>query len=185
MMIELVQKSEKYINQGHFGVEGKPETLTRQFLIEPLLRLLGWSDDPAGRFYYVREFRGGMDRKWEDYVLLSEDRPLVFVETKPLFDEKLLSTRNVNELLNYMKEFNRKNRNGHRLDWGLLTNFREIHIFYVSRNKPFFSCDYNNYVEKINLLKELISVDGIARAHARILFLPLFTRTTFSFQDIS
>ena len=160
-LLELVEKCERYIRRGHFDIEGKPETLTRQFLFEPFLKMLGWSDDPLDQFYYVREFSGGMDRKWEDYVLLKEDRPLVFVETKPLFDDKLLSTRNVNELLNYMKEFNRKNRSGHRVDWGLLTNFKESHFFYVSRNKPFFSCKYAEYVKNIAVLKELISVDGI------------------------
>lgn len=158
---ELVEKCKRYLEQGYFGIEGKPETLTRQFLFEPFLKTLGWSDDPADQFYYVREFSGGMERKWEDYVLLKGDRPLVFVETKPLFDDKLLSTRNVNELLNYMKEFNRKNRSGHRVDWGVLTNFKEIHFFYVSGNKPFFTCKCPDYMENTGTLKELISVEGV------------------------
>ena len=160
-LLDLVEKSERYLKQRHFDIEGKPETLTRQFLFEPFLKTFGWSDDPADQFYYVREFSGGMGRKWEDYVLLKEDRPLVFVETKPLFDDRLLSTNNINELLNYMKEFNRKNRSGHRVDWGVLTNFNEIHFFYVSHNKPFFSCKYSEYQENIIVLKELFSVDGI------------------------
>ncbi len=158
---ELVEESKKFLEEGHFFVSGKPETLTRQFLLEPFLDILGWSTEPTVTYYYVREFSGGMDRKWEDYVLLQEDRPLVFLETKPLFDRKLLSTQNVNELLNYMKEFNRKNRNGHRVDWGVLTNFKEIHVFYVSDKKPFFSCVFTDYVEKFGVLKELLSVEGI------------------------
>ena len=160
---ELVEKGERYLQQGGFDIEGKPETLTRQFLFEPFLKTLGWSSDPTDQFYYVREFSGGMDRKWEDYVLLKRDRPLVFVETKPLFDERLLSKQNINELLNYMKEFNRKNRGGHRVDWGVLTNFKEIYFFYVSSNKPFFSCKFSDYVEKSGFLKELISVEGIKK----------------------
>ena len=158
---ELVEKCDTYLQQGRFDIEGKPETLTRQFLFEPFLKILGWSDDPADRFYYVREFSGGMNRKWEDYVLLREDRPMVFIETKPLFDDRLLSTQNINELLNYMKEFNRKNRNGYRVDWGVLTNFKELHLFYVSDKKPFFSSNFSDFLARINVLKELISVDGI------------------------
>jgi len=157
----LVEKCDTYLQQGRFDIEGKPETLTGQFLFEPFLKILGWSDDPADRFYYVREFSGGMNRKWEDYVLLREDRPMVFIETKPLFDDRLLSTQNINELLNYMKEFNRKNRNGYRVDWGVLTNFKELHLFYVSDKKPFFSSNFSDFLARINVLKELISVDGI------------------------
>lgn len=160
-LTELIEKAERYFQQCHFNVEGKPETLTRQFLFEPFLKMLGWSDDPADQFYYVREFSGGMNRKWEDYVILREDRPLIFVETKSLFDDKLLSKRNVNELLDYMKEFNRKNRSGHRIDWGVLTNFKETHLFYVSHNKPFFSSKCSEYAKEIVVLRELISVDGI------------------------
>jgi hypothetical protein len=158
---ELIEKCKKYLEQGHLLIEGKPETLTRQFLVEPLLEILGWSTDPAVAYYYVREFSGGMDRKWEDYVLLRENRPLAFMETKPLFDDKLLSPKNVNELLNYMKEFNRKNRGGHRVDWGILTNFKELHVFYVSGKEPFFSCVFTAYMEKVAALKELLSVDGM------------------------
>ena len=160
-MPELIERCRQYIKQGHLLVEGKPETLTRQFLIEPLLDIFGWSADPAVAHHYVREFSGGMERKWEDYVLLKEDRPLVFVETKHLFDDKLLSTKNVNELLNYMKEFNRKNRSGHRVDWGVLTNFKELHIFYVSGKEPFFSCVFTDYIGKAQVLRELLSVEGI------------------------
>jgi hypothetical protein len=35
VLSSLVEKSERYLKQGHFDIEGKPETLTRQFLFEP------------------------------------------------------------------------------------------------------------------------------------------------------
>jgi hypothetical protein len=158
---ELIEKCKQYLQQGNFLFQGKPETSTRQFLIEPLLELLGWSSDSIPQFHYVREFSGGISRKWEDYVLLKEDRPLFFLETKQLFEVTLLSTNNVNELLNYMKEYNRKNRSGYRIDWGILTDFKDLHLFYVSENKPFFSISFTEYLEKKEILNDLLSVEGV------------------------
>jgi type I restriction-modification system DNA methylase subunit len=157
----LTEKCKQYLYQKNFSYQGKPETLTRQFLIEPFLEILEWSPNPTNAFHYVREFSGGMNKKWEDYVLLKDDRPLFFLETKPLFEDKLLSNRNVNELLNYMKEYNRRNRSGHRIDWGILTDFKELHIFYVSDAKPFFSITFIDYLSKNLVLTELLSVKGV------------------------
>lgn len=160
-LVQLIDKCKQYLQQNNFLFQGKPETLTRQFLIEPFLGILGWSPDPTTTFHYVREFSGGMTKKWEDYVLLKEDRPIFFLETKQLFEDKLLSTKNINELLNYMKEYNRRNRNGHRIDWGILTDFKSLHLFYVSDAKPFFSIPFMDYVDKNLILTDLLSVNGI------------------------
>jgi len=146
---------------GCFPVAGKPEALTKQYLIEPLLRLLGWSDDPSQEFHYAPEFSGGMDKKWEDLVLLQDHMPLIFVETKGLFEKELLTDRNVNELLNYMKEYNRKNKDRYRIDWGVLTNFRELYIFYVSDSEPFYSLSFRQYLSEVTTLEQLLSVEDI------------------------
>jgi hypothetical protein len=159
----LVDKCTNYLRSGHFPDAGKPETLTKQYLVEPLLRLLGWSEDPSQEFHYVSEFSGGMAKKWEDIVLMQQDMPMIFVETKELFEKKLLTDSNISELLNYLKEYNRKNKNRYRVDWGVLTNFKEIHFFYVSDTEPFCSLLFNDYMREVGRVVQLLSVDEIKR----------------------
>jgi len=166
---ELTQKCKVYLDSGRFPVAGKPESLTKQYLVEPMLGLLGWSKNPSDEFHHAPEFSGGMEKKWEDIVLMRRDMPLIFVETKSLLDKKLLSDLNVNELLSYLKEYNRKNKSRYRVDWGVLTNFKELHIFYLSDKEPFYSGSFDEFTAQVTTLEQLLSVEGI-KAHGIDLF---------------
>jgi len=160
---ELVDYAEELLSQGSFTYSGAPEALTRQYLLHPLLSIFDWSDSPRDEFHYISEFKGSMKRKWEDIVLMKTDLPLVFIECKSLLNDDILTTININELLDYMKEYNRTNKDGYRVDWGILTNFKESHIFYVSDSSPFISLSYTDYAEDGSLLKDLLTVEGIKR----------------------
>ena len=85
---QLVSNAKKWLVAGGFPYSGKPETLTRQYLIRPLLEWLGWGDSPSDEFHFVSEFSGEMSRKWEDYVLFQTRRPVVFIECKSRFEKK-------------------------------------------------------------------------------------------------
>jgi len=158
---ELVENAREWLRLGRFPVRGKPEALTRQYLITPLLLWLDWSDMPSQDFHFVSEFGEGMKRLWEDYVLLNSDRPIIFLESKSLFDEDL--SPYVSELLEYMREYNRTSRLGYRVDWGILTNFREIRFYYVSDREPFLVLKIEELIEKQDSLRELLSVEGVKR----------------------
>ena len=160
---ELVDSAREWLANGTFTFEGRPEALTRQYLINPLLSILGWDASPSSEYHFVPEFSGGMSRRWEDMVLMHKDMPIIFVECKNLLTDNILTRYNVNELLNYMKEYNRVNKFGHRIDWGILTNFRKMYFFYVSDKEPFLTFDYETYIDKFDFIKELISTEGIVK----------------------
>lgn len=165
---ELVDNAKKWMDSGQFPLQGRPESLTRQYLISPFLIWLGWSDTPTKQFHFVPEFGEGMDRRWEDYVLLDSDRPIVFIECKSLFDDDL--SRYASDLLWYMREYNRKNKFGYRVDWGVLINFKEIQFYYVSEKTPFYIIKIEEFLEEQDTLRELLSVDGIKREGLEHLF---------------
>ncbi len=71
----LRSRSQKY---GH--LLSKNEAMTRYVLIDPVLRSLGW--DTENPDVVRAEFSPGQGSA--DYALLDNDRPLIFVEAKPL-----------------------------------------------------------------------------------------------------
>ena len=71
------------------------ETRTRQVLIDPMLRTLGWDvGDPNSV-----ELEYGIKRKWADYALMESGRPIAVVEAKspretPLNDDEKMQALN-------------------------------------------------------------------------------------------
>ena len=71
------------------------ETRTRQALIDPMLRALGWDvEDPNSV-----ELEYGIDRKWADYALIGSERPIAVIEAKALGTE--LNNNVKMQVLNY------------------------------------------------------------------------------------
>lgn len=70
----------------HRDYLSRHETRTRQVLIDPLLRELGWdvSDPEAVQLEYAvkLEYRAG--KKWADYTLMFNDKPMSDDESKPV-----------------------------------------------------------------------------------------------------
>ena len=70
------------------------ETRTRQVLIDPMLRTLGWDvGDPNSV-----ELEYGIKRKWADYALMGSGRPIAVIEAKslgtPLNDDEKMQALN-------------------------------------------------------------------------------------------
>ena len=71
------------------------ETRTRQVLIDPMLRTLGWDvGDPNSV-----ELEYGIKRKWADYALMGSGRPIAVIEAKAL--GKSLNDDEKMQALNY------------------------------------------------------------------------------------
>jgi type I restriction-modification system DNA methylase subunit len=143
---------------------GKPEEITKQNLIEPLLEHLSWSKTPDDD-YYEREFRGKVKGvEWKDIVLLTDNEPRIFVETKACSDSGI-HAKYAKELLTYLKDYNADKIESEWVTWGILTNFTET-LFYhwsepISNPTPFYTVGYKELPERFQELKALISPEGI------------------------
>ena len=92
----------------HHSYLSKHETRTRQVLIDPLLRELGWDvSDPAA---VQLEYKVG--KQWADYALMSEGQPVAVIEAKPLGSD--LEDDEMMQVLNYA------NRDG--IDYMIVTD---------------------------------------------------------------
>ena len=84
---DMIETHRSYLS-GH-------ETRTRQVLIDPLLRELGWDvSDPAA---VQLEYRVG--KQWADYALMSKGQPIAVIEAKPLGND--LEDDEMMQVLNY------------------------------------------------------------------------------------
>jgi hypothetical protein len=61
----------------------KPEELTKRWLIEPLLRLLGYDFSKNNlESEWIADIRKGKNQNSADYALLIDGEPFAFVESK-------------------------------------------------------------------------------------------------------
>ncbi len=117
----IIKKLQDVI-ETHHNYLSRHETRTRQVLIDPLLRELGWdvSDPEAVQLEYAvkLEYRAG--KKWADYTLMFKDesmsddepKPVAVIEAKPL--ESNLEDDKMMQVLNYA------NRDG--IDYMIVTD---------------------------------------------------------------
>ena len=76
---ETIETLRERIQAHRAYLEGN-ETRTRQALIDPMLRALGWDvEDPNSV-----ELEYGIKRKWADYALMESGRPIAVIEAKAL-----------------------------------------------------------------------------------------------------
>ena len=72
---EVIEELQGMINTHHNYLSGK-ERRTRQVLIDPLLKALGWDVSDPGAVY--------LEHNRMDYALMSNARPVAVIEAKPL-----------------------------------------------------------------------------------------------------
>lgn len=159
---ELVGRARSYLEEGYPDPKAKPEAQTKQDLIEPLLRLLGWTDDPSKTSRYRGEFgTAEVGRRWADYALIIDDEPKVFIEVKGLEESDLVRKHSQQLLEMQLKKFNRENKKMQSVYWGILTNFRELHLFYYNDKEPFLTVELDELTEKFELIKRLLSPERV------------------------
>ncbi len=103
----VIEKLQQII-KGHRNYLSRHETRTRQVLIDPLLRELGWDvSDPE---VVQLEYRVG--QQWADYALMSDSQPVAVIEAKRL--GRGLEDDEIMQVLNYA------NRDG--IDYMIVTD---------------------------------------------------------------
>ena len=103
----IIKKLQDMI-EAHRDYLSRHETRTRQVLIDPLLRELGWDvSDPAA---VQLEYRVG--QQWADYALMSDSQPVAVIEAKRL--GRGLEDDEIMQVLNYA------NRDG--IDYMIVTD---------------------------------------------------------------
>lgn len=159
----LMAQCAEYLGQGMFPpafANSSPERATRQLLLDRFLELIGWSREPTRHAKQVDEFGvAEVGSKWTDYALMLDSRPYIFVEAKSLWDSKL--EKHSKQLIQDLKKFNRENPARRTVYWGVLTNFREVQVYYYDDTKPFLRLGYEDYEEQWEILEKLLSPAGI------------------------
>jgi hypothetical protein len=134
--LETLIASAKHL-RGHGFDKQHPEEATKQLFLEPLFHALGYQQDSN----YAREFKILGDSV-VDYLLKSE-RPLMFVEAKPLVEcwtTSLFETqKNKTQVLRYIHD-SRLSPEVTKMErpvvWILLTNFAQFHFIRVNETTP-------------------------------------------------
>ena len=127
-LLELIQGLQKRIDE-HGDALSQNERLTRYALIDPLLRELGW--DTADPAQVVPEYRIP-NNQLVDYVLLSNNSPVIVVESKKL-DEPLRGGKALDQGILYCAHTGSKHF--------LLTDGRRWEIYESSSTAPKISFD--------------------------------------------
>ncbi len=159
----LVQNCDLFLRTGELQ-KGKPEENTKQQLIRPFLELLGYAFEKE----IIPEFKVStkMGPEWVDYALVNEESiPLVFVEAKSLYSKNVLSFKEV--IIGYLKDYNKPenkvNKEGFVVSWGVLTNFKELHFFYVGEKEPFLSLKSEEFAANAELIWNLLGYNNLKK----------------------
>ena len=91
-----IEKLRKTI-EAHRGYLAENETRTRQVLIDPLLRRLGWDVSNPN----IVQLEYGVKEQRADYVLMSKGKPVAVIEAKPLGSN--LKAKVIGQALAYAK----------------------------------------------------------------------------------
>lgn len=110
------------------------EENTRSKLIQPLLKVLGWSVAFDAKMEH--KLQVGSTRKSVDYALEIEDSPVIFVEAKGLYED--MDDDHINQIESYMRVAD--------INWGVLTNGKIYKIYRM---------DYRGQNSKITKIHEI------------------------------
>lgn len=146
------------------------ETATKQFVVMPILRALGWDDSNLETLEVLPEIptdpESGKQIK-VDYALRHEGKVLVMIECKR-WRENLEKLEHHEQLAGYI--FQRG------VDIGVLTNGKTWHFYFAYkthvpwRKRKFFSIELNNQQETVVDFQKYLSkdkvIDGSAKTEA-------------------
>jgi hypothetical protein len=110
------------------------EENTRSKLIQPFLKVLGWSVAFDAKMEH--KLQVGSTRKSVDYALEIEDSPVIFVEAKGLYED--MDDNHINQIESYMRVAD--------INWGVLTNGKIYKIYRM---------DYRGQNSKITEIYEI------------------------------
>jgi len=130
------------------------ESNTKTWIIEPLLKFLGWKL-PSSEVQLEYPVKIGTSETWVDYALKLEDKPVVLVEAKA-FDE-VLAEKHSSQIISYGRVEDVK--------WVTLTNGKLLKLFDTKAGKTEKEClvaeiDLEKLPQQANELK-LLSRESI------------------------
>jgi len=157
----LVEKCDALLEQGPLAFKGKPEPITKQRLIEPLLRALNYDVDR----YLPEEKIGalyGPVLGWVDYGLQPEPPvTAAFVEAKGLFDKDLWE-KHQGQVRSYIRDYLLTLESGlEPVRWVVVTNFAELHILNIMDRHPYLRLTHDQYIDNAGRLWGLLERDNL------------------------
>ncbi len=164
-LLKLVQLSEDLYAQG--PGKAKPEELTTERLVRPTLALLNY--EPGKDLLPQTAIPKDVGTTgWVDFCLLGTDnRPLAFLDAKPLWDKDLWKLHS-QQMRDYQKGYLLSLDNPNPVKWIILTNFREFCFVHMFDREPFLRLTFTDLattagartlwdlMERSNLDKDLI-----------------------------
>ncbi len=137
--------------------EAAPEEVTKNRLLRPLFRALGYADQ-----HVVPEFHIIGDQV--DY-LLRTSRPLLFVEAKSLIDTAPnLFDAHREQVLRYIRNYRVSPQQAEMerpVAWILLTSFAQFHFIRVNEEAPSFSFRLDELLARCDELWELLAPENL------------------------
>ena len=137
--------------------EAAPEEVTKNRLLRPLFRALGYAEQQV-----VPEYRIIGDEV--DY-LLRTSRPLLFVEAKSLIDTAPnLFDAHREQVLRYIRNYRVSPQQAEMerpVAWILLTNFAQFHFIRVNEDAPSFSFRLDELLARRDELWELLAPENL------------------------
>lgn len=145
------------------------ETATKQFVVLPILRSLGWDDRNLETLEVLPEIRTDPEGKQNkvDYALRHEGKVLVLIECKR-WREKLEKSEHHEQLARYIFQKG--------VDIGVLTNGKTWHFYFAYKthvpwkNREFCFIELNIQQETVANFQKYLSkdkvIDGSAKAEA-------------------
>ena len=141
------------------------ETATKQFVILPILRVLGWNYTNIDTLEVFPEFR--IEKGKVDYALQNEGKPLVFVECKR-WSASIEAEEPQDQISRYIFQ--------EGIDLGVTTNGRKWDFYFAYkthvpwRNRRFCAIELDNQQETVANFQKYLSkskvIDGSAKAEA-------------------
>ncbi len=148
------------------------EFATKQFVVLPILRALGWNDSNLETLEVLPERRAANGKV--DYALQHEAKPLVFVECKRWRVKIESDEASQRQIARYVFQ--------QGIDLGVLTNGKtwDFYLSYKThvswRNRKFYSITLGNEQETVSAFQKYLSksnvVDGSVKAEAEKIVQP-------------
>lgn len=145
------------------GGRGKPEDVTKESLLGPLLDALDFDVDHRTPEASMR--RSGIGQLiWVDYCLKrtpDDYKGLALFEAKSVLEHDIWKKYR-KQIRGYLYDYQLSLRAEDPVRWIILTNFRELYILNIADYEPFLKLTYEQYIANASLLFRLLSRDQLS-----------------------
>ena len=159
-LVADMPRVEAELRASPFGkLTAKPEAVTEDRLLKPLLDALGFDKDHRTPQTAIRNSLN--DRTgWVDFRLNgspTDRKGLALLEAKPLLETRDLWVTYRKQTRGYLRDYQLALKEAEPVRWMVLTNFRELHVLNIADHEPFLKLTANQYIENAELIFRLLS----------------------------